>query len=255
MKKSFIIALTVLAIVFCSSCADQSTAKNQPDREAFDMSQTSFFDSEMTHQPTLEEVQSFCSGYYGKTTVLNGSEIVGLIPMREAVQALGKPHSFGPTSGITTLEWKIKDTDLRIVFTLETERSEYGEEDLWYDDYLHLYDLSMDYSCVFSSGIVTGARIEEDKADSVIRQISQKKTSYKEIVDQLGFPIGVYFLDLNHIAYDNVSWKIQPTQSSDQYLVLTIDSQDKDKTCTKASALLTDAYISSASIEVFEYKN
>lgn len=49
-----------------------------------------YFDNTKDHHPTEEQIMSVCSG----------------MTLSDAIDIIGKPHGFGPTSGIMTLEWE-----------------------------------------------------------------------------------------------------------------------------------------------------
>ncbi len=52
-----------------------------------------YFDYEATYKPTYDEIISLGEG----------------IPIRDVVARIGKPHSRGPLSGLTSLEWQLAD--------------------------------------------------------------------------------------------------------------------------------------------------
>lgn len=59
-----------------------------------------YFDEQRTHRPTEEEVLQVKERMY----------------MKEVVELIGKPHNFGPTSGLLTLQWELADGQLFVVY-------------------------------------------------------------------------------------------------------------------------------------------
>lgn len=69
-----------------------------------------FFDADRTHKPSEEALASVKEG-------MTYNEVVGII---------GKPHDFGPLSGLFTLLWEADSgKEYRIYFTYEQEKNEY----------------------------------------------------------------------------------------------------------------------------------
>ena len=69
-----------------------------------------FFDADRTHKPSEEALASVKEG-------MTYNEVVGII---------GKPHDFGPLSGLFTLLWEADSgKEYRIYFTFKQEKNEY----------------------------------------------------------------------------------------------------------------------------------
>lgn len=92
--------LLLLLLSFLSSCGivsktdssnsmeEQNSLSKESENQA--MKYQEYFDNTKDHHPTEEQIMSVCSG----------------MTLSDAIDIIGKPHGFGPTSGIMTLEWE-----------------------------------------------------------------------------------------------------------------------------------------------------
>ena len=118
-----------------SSSAD-SQAANETLQPFDDYYNETFFDVYYTSKPTADDVDQM-------RNMLTSDKV----HMQNVIDILGKPHNFGPTQGVTTLEWETQENGtIHVYVTLPVEIYEQEGEGANYIallmEYGHAYSMS-----------------------------------------------------------------------------------------------------------------
>lgn len=131
MLKRLLIVFLIQSVLILSGCGSSpvstpdglsstdSQAANETLQPFDDYYNETFFDVYYTSKPTADDVDQM-------RNMLTSDKV----PMQTVIDILGKPHNFGPTAGVTTLEWETQETGTIYVYvTLPTEvYKQEGEE-------------------------------------------------------------------------------------------------------------------------------
>ena len=112
-KHSLLFLLVIMLSITLFSCSGESSTSN------IEMTENDFFDYEKKHYPSEDD--------------FSGLEVA--MPLKKVFDIIGKPHSFGPTSGVVSLEWETEDGTIFLIYvTMDSYDASNGS--LFY----HLYN-------------------------------------------------------------------------------------------------------------------
>ena len=148
MLKRLLIVFLIQSVLILSGCGSSpvstpdglsstdSQAANETLQPFDDYYNETFFDVYYTSKPTADDVDQM-------RNMLTSDKV----PMQTVIDILGKPHNFGPTSGVTTLEWETQENDtIHVYVTLPVEVYEQEGEGANYVallmEYGHAYSMS-----------------------------------------------------------------------------------------------------------------
>ena len=95
MKKLNFALLIIVSLLLLVACSPTQIAGYNEN-----MTEQDFFDFSKAHKPKLDDIE----------------KIVGGMSLKEAISLIGKPHEFGPTSGVLTLIWEAENGDSYLAY-------------------------------------------------------------------------------------------------------------------------------------------
>ncbi len=205
MKKAIFLIVLCLIMILFSSCALQTdieestteTLTNETETEDILVKIEKYFDSELTHKPTYEQVASIEKG----------------MKIDEIIDRLGKPHRFGPTSGVPSLEWETNDGYICWIIILCSDG---------FDANMHIYDALMTYGVALNINISESVNVSDE--DFFDAEMTSKPTNAEMKLIKEGMPfnsvIGIIGRPHGYADGASMSYFKWITTEGDTYIML-----------------------------------